>query len=717
MSLTQFSISPGRWKAGLYTGLLAVALVLAGCDSNGGDTVEPEPAPEEPTTLADVVGNSDDLSTLAGVLSDDQVEALSDTSATFTVFAPSNTAFAPYDFSDNGDLVAPVVNYHVVPGAAVTSGDLSDGDTFETLQGDELEVTIEDGNVFVEGAPVTAADVEADNGVAHVIGDVLLTNRTATERVQVTSATSTLNAALGASAGNQAEALNDTTQTFTVFAPSNAAFEPYDIDFLTSNAELLSDVLDYHVVAGAAVTSDQLEQGTQTFQTVQGDEIEVTVDADGNVFVEGAPVTAADIEASNAAIHVVGDALLTNRTAQERLQATTAFESLYAALQDAELASAFGDPNNTWTTFAPDNEAFENADLSGFSDQEIQEILQYHTLPETVDSEALLQQLSNSNDGEISVTTNQGEDITVTQVASDSIVFNNGEAALNLNRVDQRASNGILHRIDGVLLPPSFTRSVSYDLAAQSNDGAISEGVSGTVTFWDIGNDRTAVTLELDEGATGADVAHPAHIHENSASEGGGISIYLTPIDGSGGGGTSARIVEQPFDSLATFDGHVNVHESVENTGTIVSQGNVGANADGTLAAGLDLVDSPRSQAYTLDANSNDGSVAPDGVPGEVTFIELTSDVTYVQTSLEPGSESGATGASVSHPAHIHETATGDIVYYLSPVDGSDPEARSGKLVEEPYDVLTTFDGYVNVHESVANLQYIVSQGNVGAAN
>jgi len=715
MNRNQFSISFGRWKAGLYTGLLAVALVLAGCDSNGGDTVEPEPAPEEPTTLADVVGDSDDLSTLAGVLSDDQVEALSDTSATFTVFAPSNTAFEPYDFSENEDLVAPVVNYHVVPGAAVTSGDLSDGDTFETLQGDELEVTIEDGNVFVEGAPVTAADVEADNGVAHVIGDVLLTNRTATERVQVTSATSTLNAALGASAGNQAETLNDTTQTFTVFAPSNAAFGPYDVDFLTSNAELLSEVLNYHVVAGSAVTSDQLSDG-DTFTTVNGDEIEVSIDGDGNVFVEGAPVTAADVEASNAAIHLVGDPLLTNRTAQERLQVTTAFESLYAALQDAGLASAFGDPNNTWTTFAPDNEAFENADLSGFSDQEIQEILQYHTLSGVTDSEALLQALDENN-GQVSLETNQGEDVTVTQVEPDSIVFNNGEAVLNLDRVDQRASNGILHRIDGVLLPPSFTRSVSYDLAAQSNDGAISQGVSGTVTFWELGTDRTAVTLELDEGATGADVAHPAHIHENSASEGGGISIYLTPIDGSGGGGTSARIVNRPFDELATFDGHVNVHESVNNLGTIVAQGDVGANADGTLAAGLDLVDSPRSQAYTLDANSNDGSVAPDGVPGEVTFIELTSDVTYVQTSLTPGTDDGATGASVSHPAHIHETATGDISYYLSPVDGSDPEARSGKLVEEPYDVLTTFDGYVNVHESVANLQYIVSQGDIGAAN
>jgi len=715
MTFDQLPFSSGRWTAGLYAGLLAVALVLAGCDSSENDPVEPEPAPEGPTTLVDVVTGSDDLSTLAGVLSDDQIEALNDTTQTFTVFAPSNAAFEPYDFSDNGDLVAPVVNYHVVPGAAVTSDQLSDGDTFETLQGDELEVTIEDGNVFVEGAPVTAADVEADNGVAHVIGDVLLTNRTATERVQVTAATSTLNTALGASAGNQAETLNDTTQAFTVFAPPNAAFGPYDVDFLVNNPELLSEVLNYHVVAGASVTSDQLSDG-DTFTTVNGDEIEVSIDGDGNIFVEGAPVTAADIEASNAAIHLVGDVLLTNRLAGERLQATTATDSLWTAIDGAGLASAFNNSNNTWTTFAPNNEAFANADLSGFSDQEVQDILQYHTLGDVTDSEALLQLLSN-NGGEVNVQTNQGDEVTITQVESDSIVFNDGQATLNLDRVDQRVSNGIIHEIDGVLIPPSVSQSVSYELEARANDGAIPDGVSGTVTFWDLGNDETAVTLELDGGATGAGVAHPAHIHLNSASEGGGIEFYLTPIDGTEGSeGTSARIINQPFQELAGFDGHVNVHQSVANLGIVVAQGDIGSNAQGTPAASLDLVNNQRQMQFSLDANSNDGEVAPNGVPGTVTFIELTSDLTYVQTSLDTGN--GATGASVSHPAHIHKNSASDggaIEFFLSPIDGSDDQARSGKIVEESFDFLDNYPGHVNVHESVANLGDVVSQGNIGS--
>jgi len=258
-------------------------------------------------------------------------------------------------------------------------------------------------------------------------------------------------------------------------------------------------------------------------------------------------------------------------------------------------------------------------------------------------------------------------------------------------------------------------RSVSYDLSAESNGGAIPDGVGGTVTFWEAGPNQTVVTLELDEGATGASVSHPAHIHTNSASEGGDIAIYLSPIDGSGGGGTSARLVDRSFDELSSFDGYVNIHESVANLSTVVAQGNIGSNADGTEQPGLDLVEDPRSTTYDLEASSNDGSVAPSGVPGSVTVRELTGDMSLVSLSLDAG---GATGADVSHPAHIHNNSAsegGQIALYLSPIDGTDTAARSTKLVDRSFDELVDVNGYVNVHESVANLNAVVSQGNIGA--
>ncbi len=258
-------------------------------------------------------------------------------------------------------------------------------------------------------------------------------------------------------------------------------------------------------------------------------------------------------------------------------------------------------------------------------------------------------------------------------------------------------------------------RAISYSLEAQSNDGAIPDGVEGTVTFWEINPNQTLVTLELDDGATGASVSHPAHIHNNSADEGGGIALYLTPIDGSGGGGTSARIVQQSYDSLVGFDGYVNIHESVANLGTVVAQGNVGSNAEGDEEDGLDLRDNLQTTTYPLSAQSNDGSVAPNGISGNVTIQGLTEDLSLVSITLEAD---GATGASVSHPAHIHNNSAdegGGIEYYLSPIDGSDETAQSSKLVEVSYETLTEFDGYVNVHESVANLGTVVSQGNIGS--
>jgi hypothetical protein len=256
-------------------------------------------------------------------------------------------------------------------------------------------------------------------------------------------------------------------------------------------------------------------------------------------------------------------------------------------------------------------------------------------------------------------------------------------------------------------------RQVSYDLSAQSNDGALSDGVSATATFRELGPNQTLVTLELDGGATNTDVSHPAHIHQSSN---GNIEIYLSPIDGTGGGGTSARVVDRSFDNLADFDGYINIHESAANLGNVVAQGNIGANADGQPSEGFNVVDNPQSTTYSLSANPNDGSVAPDGIPGQVTFNEVTNGMTIVTWKLNVD---GATGADVSHPAHIHNGVIGGsgggIEIYLSPVDGTDSAARSSKLVNRSYDNLTSFDGYVNVHQSAAKLGNVVAQGNIGA--
>jgi uncharacterized surface protein with fasciclin (FAS1) repeats len=270
--------------------------------------------------------------------------------------------------------------------------------------------------------------------------------------------------------------LDDQSGTFTVFAPSDAAFDVYDVDFLTSNADLLSEVLGFHVVQGEAVGSRDLSEG-DTFTTVQGDEITVSL-RDGNVFVEGAQVTTADVEASNGVVHVIDDVLLSNRTAGERLQATKATESLVNAVDAAGLTEAFNDSTNTWTMFVPHNEAFVNAKLGDFTAPEIEQILKYHVIAEEViDSEALLE-LLDENGGAVTIPTLQGEELIITQQDASTIIFNNDldegpQATLDLNQVDQRASNGILHVIDGILMPSSMgamPEPTIADIVAENDD-------------------------------------------------------------------------------------------------------------------------------------------------------------------------------------------------------------------------------------------------------
>lgn len=323
-------------------------------------------------------------------------------------------------------------------------------------------------------------------------------------------------------------------------------------------------------------------------------------------------------------------------------------------------------------------------------------------------------------EGRSTVTTVEGQDL---EIGSENGTLTVG--GIPVGQADVEADNGVAHVIEGVLVPDSFPRRLTFDLAAQTNGGALPDGVEGSVSFWEYGPDQTVITLALTDGATGTTVSHPAHIHENSASEGGPIVIRLSPLDGTANpanNGTSARLVDRSFDELAEFNGYVNIHESVANLSTVVSQGNIGSNATGTLGAGLNLVDGQESVTYPLDAIANGGTAAPDGIPGEVQLLELTDALTLATVRLDVDGdgtyEDDATGANVSHPAHIHQNSAsegGPIEFFLSPIDGTDPSAKSSQILEATFDELTGFDGYVNVHESAANLADVVSQGNIGS--
>lgn len=154
--------------------LFAAPVAIAQYSANGS-------ASHDAPSLVEVVVSTDALSTLETAVKEaGLVEALSD-EGPFTVFAPTDDAFGALPdgtvesllMDENIETLKGILTYHVVPGELKAS-DLHDGQVLETLSGAPLRVTISDGTVMVGGATVVNPNVEASNGVAHVISDVLM---------------------------------------------------------------------------------------------------------------------------------------------------------------------------------------------------------------------------------------------------------------------------------------------------------------------------------------------------------------------------------------------------------------------------------------------------------------------------------------------------------------------------------------------------------------
>jgi len=210
-----------------------------------------------------------------------------------------------------------------------------DGESVATVNGAEVAISIVDGAVMINDATVVSADLEADNGIVHVINSVLLPpdfemmEETTTTTMQEASNTiadivagnedfSILLAAV--EAAGLTDALADPEATLTVFAPTNEAFEaafealgiaPED---LLEDVETLTAILTYHVL-GDVVTSEDIDNaGLEEIpvETLSGEELVVVVGDDGSVSFKDqtATVVQADVEADNGVIHVIDAVLL-----------------------------------------------------------------------------------------------------------------------------------------------------------------------------------------------------------------------------------------------------------------------------------------------------------------------------------------------------------------------------------------------------------------------
>ena len=166
-------------KGALVAAALAVALTLSACSSDSDTATETMPEETTVGTIVDVASADSTFSTLvAAVTAAELVETLSG-EGPFTVFAPTDAAFAALPagvldallLPENKAVLVQILTYHVVPGK-VMAADVTDGDV-ATVEGQTIKLSTMDG-VTVNGATVVAADVAASNGVIHAIDAVIL---------------------------------------------------------------------------------------------------------------------------------------------------------------------------------------------------------------------------------------------------------------------------------------------------------------------------------------------------------------------------------------------------------------------------------------------------------------------------------------------------------------------------------------------------------------
>lgn len=327
--------------------LAVVALIFSACSTNEPVVVEEEAVEEaaveeevveeeslaEADSIADIAVADGRFETLVTALTaTDLVETLQG-EGPFTVFAPTDDAFAALPEGTLETLLADpsalsdILLYHVVPGR-VMAADVVSLDTAETVQGTNLDIAVNGDQVMVNDAQVIATDIEAANGIIHVIDSVLIPSadeaamedemmedeamedgmveQTIVDIAVADDRFETLVAALTAAE------LVETLQgegPFTVFAPTDEAFEALPegtLDTLLAAPDALSDVLLYHVVSGEVMAADVV--GLDSADTVLGESVTVSVEGD-QVMVNDAQVVLTDIEASNGVIHVI-DAVL-----------------------------------------------------------------------------------------------------------------------------------------------------------------------------------------------------------------------------------------------------------------------------------------------------------------------------------------------------------------------------------------------------------------------
>ena len=402
-----------------------------------------------PPTIVDIAAKNENFETLVSAVVGAGLDGtLSDAAGTFTVFAPTDEAFAALGGDVPSDLT-PILLYHVL-GSPVYSDQISSS-IVSSLNASDPEIVVEvtDMGVKLNGsAMVVETDIVGTNGVIHVIDQVILPidNSSILDAAMGLDDFSSLVAAL-AKANLASTFMME--GAYTVFAPTNDAFasflEANDLSFEELTAEDLAPILTYHVV-GAKVMSGDIATGyvNTLYAAIEGQPVSLYVELDGGVMLNGSvSVTKADVETSNGVIHVIDGVLVPTSVVDIAIN-NSSFSQLVQAVVKAGLVETLS-ADGPFTIFAPTDAAFEQlfADLKVSGIDEISAetlipILQYHVVSGNVLASDLV---------EGDVTTLNG---TFKVSFGGSVTINDNSV---VSATDIQGTNGVVHVINKVLLP------------------------------------------------------------------------------------------------------------------------------------------------------------------------------------------------------------------------------------------------------------------------
>ncbi|MFS4457345.1 fasciclin domain-containing protein [Maribacter sp. 2304DJ31-5] len=492
--------------------VLAVSLLVFSCSDDDEPIIEMQP---ETMNVVETAQGTEALSSLVAALmkadesaSNDLVSTLSDENGVFTVLAPTNDAFDEllgrldgFDSLDDfntaqlQDLLANILAYHVVSGASVASGDLTEGQVITTVQGENVVVSLDGGVFFTdaagESAAVTTADVSTDNGIVHLIDKILLPQAaldalndillvSITDLAIATPGLENLVAALMAAEGDLPIVLAG-EGPFTVFAPTNGAFET----FLTDNGfadlsevpvELLTQVLLNHVVSGNNVSTSLVSGYVSSLSTAgpEGNNLSMLIDLSDGVTLNGiSNVTAADNKAINGVVHIV-DAVIGLPNIVDHAVANTDLSELVGALTaegNTTFTDLLSDSATDFTVFAPVNAAF--MEFTNPMSNDLDAILSNHVIWGTA---AFSSELTNSY--VTTVATNSDGDNLSMYINIDDGVSLNGTSKVAL--ADIVATNGVIHAVDAVIDLPTIVTFATADATFSPLVTALTDGTPET---------------------------------------------------------------------------------------------------------------------------------------------------------------------------------------------------------------------------------------------